>query len=328
MKKVLIIGGNGFIGSHIVQCFRQNGVEIIAPPSKVLNVLDKNELVKQFEGVDTVIHNGAKASDWGREEDFYKINVQGTENGMYACLKCGVAQVILTGSCSVYGEEHHPHPKDESSPYNSHYKYFADKIFPSAMNFYRDSKRDSVVFAKAFAKKHGIKLTVLHPVWVYGEGELNTGFLQYLQTVKSKIPAIMGSRKNCYHVIYAGNLAQGYFLAWQKRKAGVHEYILSDTQPVCMEEFYKDFCTAAGLKKPPNIPKKLLYPPVFLLEFFAAVFKAKKPPVLTRGRLNMFYDSIAYSAQKAQTELGFCCKYPQKEAMARTVKWYKENGYL
>lgn len=328
MSRVIITGGNGFIGSHITAYFQERGVNILHPSSRELDILDEAALNRAFRGADTVIHNAARAVDWGERAQFFRTNVLGTRNVLRACLRRGVRQVIMTGSCSVFGEEDHPAPKDEHSPRDSHYRYFADALFPCAMNHYRDSKRDAAVKAAAFAERHGMNLTILHPVWVYGERELHTGFLEYLQTVRDGLPAIMGSGRNLYHAVYAGDLAKAYYLAWQAAPEGVHEYIIGDPEPVRMDDFYRLFCEAAGLRKPPNLPKALLYPAALAMELAATLRKKEEPPLLTRGRLNMFYDSIAYSTEKARRELGFTCSYSMQEAMKRTVRWYRENGYL
>ncbi|MDR2689922.1 MAG: NAD(P)-dependent oxidoreductase, partial [Azoarcus sp.] len=131
---VVITDCNGFIGSHITALFRENGVEIRAPDSRALDVSDLPALCAAFQGAEVVIHNAALVKDWGSRERFFAINVRGTENVLAACRENSVQHVILTGSCSVFGEEHQPTLKDEQSPRNSHYPYFLDRIFPSAMN--------------------------------------------------------------------------------------------------------------------------------------------------------------------------------------------------
>jgi nucleoside-diphosphate-sugar epimerase len=235
-------------------------------------------------------------------------------------------------SCSVFGEEHQPTLKDKQSPRNSHYPYFLDWIFPSAMNHYRDSKREAVEVAIAFAETHNISLTVLHPVWVYGEREFSSGFHEYLKAAQSGIPAAMGCPHNLFHVIYAGDLAAAYYLAYRAMLAGklegIHEYLIGNPTPVRMETLFRLFCTEAGLKKPRNLPKALMYPLVFMCELLATVTRRKTPPLLTRGRVNMFYDSIAYATDKAAREFGFSAQMPLEEGVARTVRWYRKEGWL
>lgn len=168
----------------------------------------------------------AYARDWGGYGNFYRVNVYGTLNVLKACYKSGINNVIITSSCSVYGEENCSEIKDENSPCNSHYPYFLDKLFPSAMNYYRDSKALAKVKAMEYAKNMKLNLTIIEPVWVFGEREFNTGFYEYLKSAQSKIPFLPGSRKNKFHVIYAKDLAKAYFKAFEKRLDGINSFII------------------------------------------------------------------------------------------------------
>jgi nucleoside-diphosphate-sugar epimerase len=332
VSHVVITGGNGFIGSHITALFREKGVEIRAPDSRALDVGDLPALCAAFQGADAVIHNAARVKDWGNWKQFFEVNVRGTENVLAACRENGVRHLILTGSCSVFGEEHQPTVKDEQSPKNSHYPYFLDGIFPSAMNHYRDSKRQAVEKAIAFAEAHAMTLTVLHPVWVYGEREFSSGFYEYLKAAQDGIPVAPGSPDNLFHVIYAGDLALAYHLAYRAALAGklpgVREYLIGNPEPVRMESIFRLLCAEAGLKKPRNLPKTLVYPLAFICELLATLTRRKTPPLLTRSRVNLFYDSIAYATGKAARELEFSAPTPLEEGIARSVRWYKEEGWL
>lgn len=325
MDKIMITGGTGFIGRHIVEYFSAQGEDIHAVTRSEADIKDYDSLVAAFAGADCVIHNAALAKDWGNCQDFYNTNVIGTRNVIKACRQQGIKRLILTGSCSVYGEENCRVKKDEESPLNSHYHYFLDRIFPCAMNYYRDTKRMAVEMA---LQATGMDITILHPVWVYGEGEFHTGFYEYLKTVQSKLPFIMGSKRNEFHVIYAGDLAKAYYLAYRAKLPGIRSFIIGNEKTARMDQIYTLFCAAAGLKKPANAPKWLFYPLGFFMELWHTVFRIKTVPLLTRGRVNMFYDSIAYDTKKAYQELGFTCDFGLKKGIKQTVKWYQENGYL
>ena len=167
-KNILITGASGFIGGHVAKYFTEKGERItclLRPGSDtsfiddlqinktIGDILEMESLIKAFKGIDFVIHVAAKVGDWGKYEDFYKTNVQGTLNVLKAALHNKIHNVIITGSVSSYGEEDCPKPKDESSPYRSHYPYFLDKMFPSAMNYYRDTKALMTSESIAFAAK-------------------------------------------------------------------------------------------------------------------------------------------------------------------------------
>jgi len=328
MNKICITGASGFIGSHIVEYFHLMGEDIHCVSRVEADLRDVDKLIAAFQGADCVIHNAAMACDWGSYGTFHENNVNGTINVMKACLANHISQVIITGSCSVYGEEDNQVIKDENSPLNSNYPYFLNKLFPCAMNYYRDTKKQAKVDAMHFAKSSGMNLTIINPVWVFGEREFHTGFYDYLKTAKMGIPFIMGSKKNKFHVIYAKDLAKAYHLAYKANIPGINTFIIGNRKAEYMDKIFAIFCEEAGFRKPKNINKVLIYPIGFLLELLYTCLKIKKPPLLTRGRVNMFYDNIEYSTQKATDMFGFKCEYKLREAISNTVKWYKSEGYL
>lgn len=343
MNNVMITGATGFIGSHLTRFFCENQIGVgclIRKNSNIANIeglpvefrtgdiKDSEDLIGAFTGYDWVIHNAAKVSDWGDYADFFQTNVRGTLNVLEACVKVGIKNIIMTGSNSVYGEEHSPIVKNENSSYNSHYQYFGDTLFSCGLNFYRDTKALAKKEALAFAKANDLNLTILEPVWVYGERELNVGFYEYLKTAKTGIPFLLGSKRNKFHVIYAKDLARAYYLVYTKQLAGINCMLVGNQKAESMEKIYQLFCLEAGIKKPGNIPKALVYPVAFLMELLYTVFQASKPPLLTRGRVNMFYDNIEFSTEKAKRLLGFTNSYSLEEGIKKTVLWYKEQGLL
>ena len=343
MDRVMITGATGFVGSHITRAFCENLVEVgclIRNTSSLANleglpvefrtadIRNTGDLTRAFSGYNWVIHNAAKVSDWGDYEEFYQTTVTGTINVLTACVQAGIKNILMTGSNSVYGEEGSSIIKDEDSPYKSHYKYFGDSCFPCKLNYYRDTKALAKKEALAYAARHDLNLTILEPVWVYGERELNTGFYEYLKTAKAGIPFVPGSKHNKFHVIYAGDLARAYFLAYTKQLAGQNCILIGNEQAESMDRIYGLFCLEAGVKKPRNLPKALTYPVGLFMELFYTLVNAPNPPLLTRGRINMFYDNIEFSVQKAGQILGFRNAYSLEEGIKKTVSWYREQGLI
>jgi nucleoside-diphosphate-sugar epimerase len=342
-KNILITGASGFIGGHVAKYFAEKGERITCllrsesntsfiddlPVNKTLgDILEIESLENAFKEIDFVIHVAAKVGDWGTYEDFYKTNVQGTLNVLEAALHNKIHNVIITGSVSSYGEEDCLKPKDESSPYRSHYPYFLDKMFPSAMNFYRDTKAQMTSESIVFAQNNNLNLTVIEPVWVFGENEFRSGFYEYLKSVKSGLPVVPGSKKNLFHVVYAGDLAEAYYLAYKRNLTGIHRIIAGNEKPELMHDIYKNFCRALNLKMPRILPQWIVYPVGFIAELIFTLLKKKSPPILTRSRVNMFYDSIAYKTELAAQLLSFRSKTDIAAGINKTVSWYIQHKYL
>lgn len=343
MSKIIITGGNGFIGSHIVEAFCRHGHDItclVRPtadvtalndlPVKIIfgDITDYSALESHFHGFDRLIHNGALARDWGALEDFRRTNVEGVDNILRAAAANGISDIIMTGTISSYGEEDYPGIKDENSPFKPHYPYFLHRIFPSAMNYYRESKTEGVRRAMRFAEEKGLNLTILEPVWVYGERELHSGFYEYIKSAKAGLPVTPGTKRNKFHVIYAGDLAEAYVRAHERKLQGVHRLIIGNPRADSHDEIMTLFCREAGVRKPKNVPKWVVYPIGFVLELLWTIFRISCPPLLTRARVNMFYDSIEYSGEKARHLLGEFCHHDLRAGIGRTVQWYRDNNYL
>jgi len=341
--KVLVTGASGFIGGHVTRYLVSRGAEVCCLirhssdtgfisdlPVKMPegDITDIKSLQSAFAGMDAIIHAAAMVGDWGSYEEFYRVNVVGTMNVLQAAIDNSINRVVVTGSVSSYGEEDHQGLKDESSPYNSHYHYFLDRHFPSGMNHYRDTKAISTKEAVDFAGKHGLNLIVLEPVWVYGENEFSSGFYEYVKTVRSGVFVMPGSNKNTFHVIYAGDLARAYYLAITGDLKGVRRIIPGNPSPEKMSRIYRLFCEAAGLKKPILLPKFITYPIGFILELIYHALRMKNPPLLSRARVNMFYDSIGFNTARASELLHPDEMIPLEEGIRKTVQWYRENKYL
>lgn len=341
-KRVLITGGNGFIGSFIIEELLSQNMEVtclVRENSNLQNlqgydvtyiygdITDKDSLREACNSKDVVIHNAAIAKDWGTYDSFYQTNVVGTENVITTCCEFSTPQVIMTGSISSYGEENSPTSKDETTTPTPHYPYFLDHIFPCKMNYYRDTKAEATKRAIELAKKNNLNLTIIEPSFVYGEREFTSGFYEYVSSVKEGMFVAPGSKKNYYALIYVRDLAKAYSAVIENEIKGVERYIITNP-PTLMADIYRLFCESAGLKRPFFMPKGIIYPVGLLLELIYTLFNIKSPPLLTRGRVNMFYDSIRFSSDKAKRELGFETSTPLEEGIRNTVQWYKENGYL
>jgi nucleoside-diphosphate-sugar epimerase len=342
-ETVFVTGATGLIGSHVAEYLSEQGYRVICGVRKNsktdflktlpvelrwVDVTDYDSLLEATKGATVVVHTAGKVSDWGPWQAFYDVNVVGTQNVLKACVANGIRRIITTGSVSCFGEEHCETAKSELSPHNPRYPYFLEKVWPSGMNHYRISKSMAVKETEAFARQHLLNVTVIHPVWVYGEREFSSGFYEYMMFVKLGMPCGPGSTKNLFHVVYARDMARAYQLAIEKAPVGINNYIIGNKKVDKFDDVLKLICCEMGVRKPLNLPKAIAYPIGLLAELAATLFRAKSTPFLTRARVNMFYDSICYSTQKAEDELSFRCHYSLEDGIKNTVKWYKDNHLI
>ena len=154
---VLVTGGAGYIGSHTVRALRATGADVVVldslehghveavldAPLEVGDIADVElvtDLVARY-GVDSVVHfAGYKAAGESMEvpERYFDNNVARTARLLETLQTCGVAQVVFSSSCSVYGTPSSL-PVDESHPTGPESPYAESKLLVERMLHWYDA---------------------------------------------------------------------------------------------------------------------------------------------------------------------------------------------
>ena len=341
--KILVTGATGFIGSHLVRALVRGGYDVTAlaratsslsylPKKKIAviygDVRSEANMLAALEGFDAVFHNAALASDWAGRDEFYQTNVVGTRAVLKA-LRCHkIPRLILTSTIGVLGEEDCPAPKNEESPYKPRMDYFLSRVWESDMNHYRLTKTIAEQEAIAFCKQNNIALTVIRPAWVYGPREFHAGPFSLCQAVLAGVPAMPIGSTNRFHVVYVEDLAEAMVSALRRNFSGIKIFIIGAHEPPLMKDYFNALCSTLGARPRFIFPRFVFRILGFCLEFTYKLFKIKRTPLLTRARANMFYCNNVYDVSRAQQELGFTAATPLEQGIAKTVRWWRLNGFL
>jgi UDP-N-acetylglucosamine 4-epimerase len=231
--EILVTGGAGFIGSHIVDRLLDEGVEV-----RVLDDLSTGEktnlashqnnksfrfiegdirnfdtVTKAVEDVDAVIHEAALVSVTRSVENpllSHEINLMGTVNLLKACKEAHVKRFVLASSCAVYGDTQ-TLPIQENvelkplSPYAAH-KFAAEK------------------YAQKFHKVHGLETVSLRYFNVYGPRQKYgpySGVISILinRLLENKAPIIYGDGTQTRDFVNVKDVVEANMLALSKKKA-------------------------------------------------------------------------------------------------------------
>jgi NAD dependent epimerase/dehydratase len=174
MKKVLVTGADGFIGSHLVETLVKAGYSVRAlcqynsfsswgwldesPCRKDIEVVlgdvrDPAQMRLVSKGIDTVFHLAALIAipySYQAPSSYVDTNVQGTLNVLQAALDTGVRRVIHTSTSEVYGTARFV-PISEEHPLQAQSPYSASKIAADALAFsYFSSFELPVTIARPF----------------------------------------------------------------------------------------------------------------------------------------------------------------------------------
>ena len=224
--KILVTGGAGFIGSHVVELLIKHGYKTVVvdnfvtgkkdvvPPQAVLFEMDINS--PQLEGVferekpDVVIHLAAQLDVATSIQDpLYdaKQNILGTIRILNYCQKFNVRKVIFSSTCAVYGET-----TDCS----------ITESFPiQPLSFYGLSKYTSEKYIQLFNNFHQVPYTILRYANVYGPRQTSTGEGGVISTFFGKVltgeaPFIYGNGEQTRDFVYVKDVALANVLAINK----------------------------------------------------------------------------------------------------------------
>jgi len=239
MKKILVTGGAGFIGSNLVDKLVEVGHEVIIidnlstgkkeninPAAKFVlaDIRNFDEIKLYFNGVDWVFHTAALARVQPSIEDpktFNDVNVNGTLNVLLAAKKAGVKKFIFSSSSSIYGNQtemplREDMPAQPISPYALQ-KYIGElycRLFSEIYNLPTVSLRYFNVYGKrqpmegAYALAIGIftrQRLVGEPLTIVGDGEQRRDYINVDDVVKANILAAESDKVGRGEVINIGS---------------------------------------------------------------------------------------------------------------------------
>ena len=320
--KVLVTGGGGFLGFHIVKQLLQRGddvtvvgrnhypkVEEIGAKSITVDICNLNKLSPYFEGIEEVYHVAALAGVWGDWKTYFKINYIGTENVVTACLDKKVKRLIYTSSPSVVFDGNSQENLDESISYPKnwlahypHSKMLAEKLV-------LESNSES------------LRTVALRPHLIWGPGDPHI-FPRLIAKAKKGQLAVIGDGKNKVDVIYVENAAKGHLqaataLASTGTPAGKAYFIGQDT-PVELWKFIQEILDREGI--PPikkQVSFKLAYKLGSAFETFYKLFKIKSEPRMTRFMACQLSQSHYYSHENAKNDFSYDPNISVKEGLDR-----------
>lgn len=331
MKKILVTGASGFIGSFVVEEALKRGFETWAAVRKgsskrylqdgrirfvELDLDDPDGLRGRLAGIgfDYVVH-AAGATKCLDAADFFRINTQGTKNLAAAVADTcpELKRFVFISSLSVLG------PVRETAPYTD--MTAADTPRPDTA--YGRSKLEA---ERALDGMQGFPFIVLRPTGVYGPREKD--YFMMAESIKKHVDFAAGLRPQDLTFIYVKDLVGAVFLALERGNIG-SRYLLSDGR-VYSSRAFSDL-----IRRELGNPWLLrIKAPLWLLRIITA---AGEGVGRLTGRLTALNnDKYKIMRQRnwrcdirpAVAELGFSPRYGLAEGVHEAVEWYKENKWL
>jgi len=265
MQKILVIGGAGFIGSHLVENLledKNNKVEVVddfsegklsnLPTSKRLKVHQISILSsafgkgEEFSNVDIAYHLAALTRPrWSIKypSKANRVNVSGTLRVLDWCVKKKVGKLVATSSASAYGSQEKLLLREDLD---------LNPVSPYAL-----TKKINEMYCRIYSELYGLKYDILRPFNVFGPrqnlyGGYSAAIPNFIHHLKNGgTPYITGDGKQKRDFIYVKDVASLMSLLGKRQGHG-EVFNAGSGKSVSINSLYKKICKLMDVKVKPN----------------------------------------------------------------------------
>jgi len=305
--KILVTGGTGFIGKHVlyklvnhghkVRCLvrKSSDVKSIKDLNVELvygDVRDKNSLSRSLTGVDAVIHLANIYDFWiNNNNDYTLTNISGSKYLFEACLDAHIQKIVHVSSLVVYGNSKDKILTEQSEPGVNRYSKYAT------------SKAEGDKIAWSLYKRKGLPLVVVYPGAVTGPGDNKTSGRYIYDIVKNRMPAQVLTDstitwvdvRDVAEIIVKAletphNLGEKYFAAAEIVTMGELNDIIAEKAGISLPKF--------------SMPYFLAFLTAQLLTFFGDIFKISPMLGMSVDQIKTMKHGFSADGSKSIRELG------------------------
>lgn len=323
---VLVTGGTGFLGRHMVDALLDQGhTVLLLSRSKNTNIFKNNKNLNIWKGnftipdniegitknIDIIYHFAAQLGEWGVPNDvFYSVNVNGTKNLLDACVKNHKPRFIFVSTPGVQGKG--IKKAKEYLPYNPPY-------------IYERTKCDAEKLVLNYHNSYGLPIEIIRPDFVYGPGDYRR--ISLYRAIQRRRFLLIGNGKSILHPTYIDDVIQGLMLFGQHNNAFNEIFNIAGPEQLTVENYIHSIAQAMGGK----VPRIKI--PVIIGKIFAMLCESYSrftatPPFLNKSKIEFLTTDHGSDISKAKQMLGFHPRYSFDAGFNKTYKWAIEHNLL
>ncbi|CCF41516.1 3-beta hydroxysteroid dehydrogenase/isomerase [Colletotrichum higginsianum] len=356
LGKVLVIGGNGFLGHHVVNQLLAGDRWAVAAVDVIdlrcghnrharasyheADITDTDKVKSIIENVkpDVVIHTASPAvqGDNAVAKDlFRKVNVDGTASVVAACQAASVKALVYTSSASIISD-------------NTSDLINADERWPVIRGelqteYYSETKAaaEELVLDANRQDPYPLLTCSIRPAGIFGEGDTMVTHQMVKIYREGKTGIQLGSNENLFDFTYVGNVAHAHLLAARlllataasstapldHEKVDGEAFLVTNDSPIYFWDFARAIWRAAGSDKGTShvwaIPREIGLVLGFCSEVFFTIIG--KPPIFNRQRNIYSCMTRYYNIGKAKRLLGYRPIVGLDEGIKRGVQWFLDQ---
>ena len=254
MKKVLVTGADGFIGSHLTEELVKQGYEVKAfvyynsfntwgwldtLPKDIMehieifqgDIRDPNGVKEAVKGCEAVFHLAALIAipfSYHSPDTYVDTNIKGTLNVLQAARELGTGRVLATSTSEVYGTAQYV-PIDEKHPYQGQSPYSATKIGADRL-------------AESFYRSFGLPVTIVRPFNTYGPRQSARAVIPtiIMQLLAGKEDIRLGSLTPTRDFNYVKDTVRGFIHIYQSEKTVGQEINIATQKEISIGQLARE----------------------------------------------------------------------------------------
>ncbi len=254
IKKILVTGADGFIGSHLVEELLADGYEVRAfvyynsfntwgwldtfPKEKLDkidvfmgDIRDPNAVREAMDGMDAVMHLAALIAipfSYYAPDAYVDTNIKGTLNVLQAAKLSGTKRILVTSTSEVYGTAQYV-PIDEKHPYQGQSPYSATKIGADRL-------------AESFYRSFNLPVTIVRPFNTFGPRQSARAVIPTIitQLLAGKSEIKLGSLEPTRDFNYVKDTARGFIKIMESEKTIGEEINIATQKEISIGELAEE----------------------------------------------------------------------------------------
>lgn len=304
--QVFVTGASGFVGGAIAARLVHEGHAVSALSRSQRSdaaIRDRGagpvrgDLLELAEGdlpaCDAVVHCAARVEPWGRRDDYWRANVEGTDRVLAAARAAGARRFVHISTEAVLWRGQHLRDVDETHPYPHSTPYL-----------YAETKAEAERRVVAANQAGRFETVVVRPRFVWGPGDRTLVPEAREMVEKGAFVWLDGGRART-STTHIDNLVEGVVRALEKGRGG-EIYFVTDGPTTDFKSFLAPLLAAHGIEPPGrSLPSWVARPAAALVEALWRGLRLSGRPPLTRHAVDLLCCDCTLRDDKARRELGY-----------------------